>query len=120
MKNWIIRMLLLIGYCIPYAFFAINGDISSGTMLFYGIMIISLTLLSYIATKTKNVVILIIGNILSYLSSYLFMLQNQTEEWGWYFKPLTANTLLLTISIIALLLQCVFAYVYHGRQRKCE
>lgn len=120
MRDWIVRIFLLIGYCTPYAFLAMNGDASSGSMLFYGIMIICLALLSWIATKTKNVMILIIGNILSYLSSYLFMLQNQTEKWGWYFKPLTADMLLLTISIIAFLLQCVFVYAYNDRQRKSK
>lgn len=117
MKNWIIRLLLLIGYCIPYAFLAMNGDASYGTMLFYGVMIICLTFLTRGIIRTKNIAIIFIGNILSYLSSYLFMLQEQTEKWSWYFKPFTAGGLLLTLSIIAFLLQWGYA-VYISRSRQ--
>ena len=31
-KTWIIRALLLIAYCIPFAFLSVNGDATSGTM----------------------------------------------------------------------------------------
>ena len=31
-KTWIIRALLLIAYCIPFAFLSVNGDVTSGTM----------------------------------------------------------------------------------------
>ena len=37
-KSLIIRVLLLIAYCIPFAFLSVNGDATSGTMLFYGVM----------------------------------------------------------------------------------
>ena len=43
-KPWIIRALLLIAYCVPFAFLSVNGDATSGTMLFYGVMIASLLL----------------------------------------------------------------------------
>jgi len=32
-KNWLVRILLLIGYCVPYAFLSINGDATSGVAL---------------------------------------------------------------------------------------
>ena len=38
-KAWTIRAFLLIAYCIPFAFLSVNGDATSGTMLFYGLMI---------------------------------------------------------------------------------
>ena len=37
-KSWLIRALLLTAYCVPFAFFSVKGDITSGTMLYYGVM----------------------------------------------------------------------------------
>lgn len=34
-KSWLIRALLLTAYCVPFAFFSVKGDITSGTMLYY-------------------------------------------------------------------------------------
>ena len=46
-KTWIIRALLLIAYCVPFAFLSVNGDATSGTMLFYGVMIAGFALLCW-------------------------------------------------------------------------
>ena len=117
MHKWIIRILLLIGYCVPYAFLSMNGDATSGTMLFYVLMIISYALLCWIAIKSKQSAVVIVGNICSFLSSYFFILQYQTEKWSWYFKPFAANGLMITISVIAFLIQLVFVYKYNKKQR---
>ena len=37
-KSWLIRALLLTAYCVPFAFFSVKGDITSGTMVYYGVM----------------------------------------------------------------------------------
>lgn len=110
MKSWAVRILLLLGYCVPYAFLSMNGDTAYDTMLLYGVMIICFALLCWLSVKTQNSVIIIVGNILSCLSSYLFILQYQMEKWEWYFKPFSANSLLILLSIMALLLQAAFAY----------
>lgn len=34
-KSWLIRALLLTAYCVPFAFFSVKGDITSGTMVYY-------------------------------------------------------------------------------------
>ena len=57
-KTWIIGALLLIVYCVPFAFLSVNGDATSGTMLFYGIMIASFALLCWGALKTNNAAII--------------------------------------------------------------
>lgn len=108
--NWGVRILLCIGYSIPYGFFAMHGDVVSGTMLFYGVMIVCFAVLCYFSTKTANIKSLVVGNILSYFSSYGFMLGYQTEEWSWYFKPFTAHSLLVVLSVAALFLQLAFVY----------
>ena len=50
-KSWIIKALLLIAYCVPFAFLSVNGDATSGTMLFYGVMIVGFVLLCWGALK---------------------------------------------------------------------
>ena len=67
-KQWLIRACLLIAYCVPFAFLSVNGDATSGTMLFYGVMIAGFALLCWGALKTDNVAVLYIGNILSFAS----------------------------------------------------
>ena len=69
-KVWIIRELLLLAYCIPFAFFSVNGDAAFGTILFYGVMIVGFAILYLEALKTNNVAVLYIGNILSFISFY--------------------------------------------------
>ena len=44
-KSWLIRELLLTAYCVPFAFFSVKGDITSGTMVYYGVMIVSFVIL---------------------------------------------------------------------------
>ena len=68
-KEWIIRVFLLIAYCVPFAFLSVNGDATSGTILFYGVMIAGFALLGFGALKTNNVTVLYIGNVLSFVSS---------------------------------------------------
>ena len=62
-KKWIIRILLLIAYCVPYAFLSINGDANYGTMMFYGVMVVAFFLLCLVSIKTKNIAVIFIGNI---------------------------------------------------------
>lgn len=69
-KTTLIRILLLIAYCVPFAFLSVNGDATSGTMLFYGAMIVGIALLCWGAIKANIVAILYIGNVISFASSY--------------------------------------------------
>lgn len=100
-------------YCVPYGYLAMKGDAISGTMLFYGFMIAAFGLLYGMATKTNSRFLLIIGTILSFISSYLFTLRNLTEEWSWYFKPFTPFTptsLLILLTMVSFMLQIVLIF----------
>ena len=116
-KNWFIKILLLIGYCVPYAFLSINGDATSGTMLFYGVMVAAFTLLCWGSIKTKNMAIVFIGNILSFVSSYIVAALGNLEEMAWYFKPFTAQSLLITISIAATVIQAIVVVVCKAKDK---
>ncbi|MFR9542744.1 hypothetical protein RFF05_03925 [Bengtsoniella intestinalis] len=116
-NKWIISILLLIGYSIPFAFLAMIGDVLWWNMWFYLVMIIGFALLCFGAIKTKQYAMVFLGNIISCISSYLCIQQFQTEKWSWYFKPLTANMLMLVISVIVTLLQVMFVFQAYKKYR---
>ena len=106
-KTTLFRILLLIAYCVPFAFLSVNGDATSGTMLFYGVMIAGFALLCWGAIKTNNVAILYIGNVISFASSYGVAKLSGLEPMGHYFKPFTSYGLIIAISIVAIIIQTV-------------
>lgn len=111
-KTVLIRILLLFAYCIPYAFLSVNGDATSGTMLFYGVMIAGFSLLCLGAIKTNNVPILYIGNAVSFASSYAAAKLSGLEPMGHYFKPFTSYGLIIAISVVAIIIQTVIVLIY--------
>ncbi len=120
MKSWIKQILLLVGYSIPFPFLALYGDVTYGTMLFYGIMIVGLFLLCKVSIKFGYAKIVILGNILSYIFSYFLMLKVQTEMWSWYFKPFSSKGLLSIVSFMAFVIQMAFLYYSRVKQGNRE
>ena len=111
-KQWFIRACLLIAYCVPFSFLCVNGDASTGTMLYYGVMIAGFALLCWGALKTRNVPVLYVGNALSLASSYAVAKLTGLEPMGYYFKPFTAYSLMVTISVVAVIVQTVIVGYY--------
>ena len=116
-KVWRMRALLLIAYCVPFAFLAVNGDAASGTMLFYGVMIAGFSLLCWGALKTNNVAVLYIGNALSFASSYMAAKLSGLEPMGHYFKPFTSYSLIAAISVVAVIVHTIVVLIYRGKKR---
>ena len=110
-KTTLIRILLLIAYCVPFAFLSVNGDATSGTLLFYGVMIVGFVLLCWGAIKTSNVPILYIGNVISFASSYGIAKLSGLEPMGHYFKPFTSYGLIIAISVVAIIIQTVIVLI---------
>ena len=98
---------MLLGYAIPYAFLGMYGDAAFHTMALYLPMLTGLTLLCFIAIKTRNVAALLAGNALSFISSHSFTAYCSLENWSWYFKPFTPFGFLKAVSILALSLQVI-------------
>jgi len=94
-----------------------NGDATTGTLLFYVFMLLAFGILCFLSKKTNNIIVLLTGNALSTLSSHLFILHYQTEKWGWYFKPFTPDMLLIVISVVALSLQLFFIHNLRSKLR---
>lgn len=113
-----IKVLMLLVYSVPYVYLAMKGDATSGTMIFYGFMILCFGILCRTVIKTNNPIILIIGNILSFISSYLFTSRNlPSEEWSWYFKPTTPIGLLLIITIVSFIIQILFIFNFNKNKK---
>lgn len=119
-NSFLLKILLLAVYCIPYSFLSVNGDGTSGTMLFYGVMIAAFVMLCILSIKTHNVGIIVIGSILSGVSSYMTASLSGLEPMGHYFKPFTSHGLITMVSIIALVVQTAIALVYLLKQRKAK
>lgn len=115
MNKKAIKVLMLLAYCVPYGYLSMKGDFSSGTMIFYGLMIVCLGILLAIAIRTRNIIILVLGNILSFISSYIFISQNQTNDWGSYFKPFVSFDLLILITVVALVIQALFIFNFNKK-----
>ncbi len=119
-NSLLLKILLLAAYCVPYSFLAVNGDGTSGTMMFYGVMIVALIALCTLSIKTHNVWIVIVGSILSGVSSYLTASLSDLEPMGHYFKPFTSHGLITTVSVIAFAVQATIVLIYLSKQRKAK
>ena len=120
MKNSMIKGILITGYCVPFVFLAMNEDITVGTLWFYLVMAVGFGLLCYGSVKVRSPLIVVIGNILSFVSSYMFTCFLRTEKWGWYFKPFTPYQLLGVETIFVFLLQIVVVICALKKQREGE
>ena len=116
-KQWTIRALLLIVYCVPFAFLSVNGDATLGTMLFYGVMIAGFALLCCSALKTNNIAVLYIGNGLSFLSSYTAGKLSGLEPMGHYFKPFTSHSLIVVISVVVLVAHTIIILFFRTTKK---
>ena len=120
MKTNFIRALLLLGYCVPFVFLAMNEDATVGTLWFYLIMIIGFGALCYGSAKTKNSWIVVIGNNLSFASSCIFAWNFQTPKWEYYFKPFLPNQLIVFETVIALVIQIVISISIVRKNKEVE
>lgn len=101
-------ILLLAFYCIPFVFLSMYDDYKNYSMIVYGLMIIVILYLAFLAKRKSSFIVLLIANILSFLSSYSWVLRvNKIEEWEGYFKPLSSVQLLVLVTVLIVLLQVV-------------
>lgn len=117
-KAWTIRAFLLSAYYIPFVFLSVNGDATSGTMLFYGLMIAGFAFLCWEALKTNNIAVIYIDNILSFISSYAVAKLYGLELMGQYFKPLTSYSLIVSISVFVFIVNTIIVMIYRVKKRK--
>ena len=119
-KSWLIRVLLLIAYCVPFAYLSVKGDVTSGTMLYYAVMIVSFAILYRCALKTNNVPIIFIGNILSFISSYLTAKLTRLDPMEWYCKPFTSHSQIVAISVASRIIHAIIVWRRGRKQRNAQ
>lgn len=123
-KDKIINGIIFLGYCIPYSFVAMCGDINNRTMLFYGIMLVCLGVLCAAAYKRQIIYCAVTGSVLSAIISFICVCSFATEQWVGYFKPLTPATLSIGISTAAFILQLAAWFIIKKKstfmQREAE
>ena len=68
-------------------------------------MAAAFSLLYCAAVNTKNIAVLYIGNIVSYLSSWAAAKLYGLEPMGYYFKPFTSQSLMAAITIFVIAVQ---------------
>ena len=117
MKKLITRISLISGYCIPFVFLAMNEDAVTGTLWFYLVMILGFGALCYSCVKTKNTIIVVLGNLVSFVSSCIFAWFFQTEKWEYYFKPFLPNQLIIFETVIAFAIQIIVVLCLVKRNR---
>ena len=119
MRKNLIKLGIVLSCAMPYGFWAMYGDSTYGSRKNNLPWIVLYTAVSVIAAKTKNVKYLLLGNVLSFLCSYYFLLEHYVEEfYGWYFKPFSAAGFLRFITVIMLVYECILILVF--RKRKAE
>lgn len=102
------RLILLIGYCVPYIFLCLYGDAVWGTGIIYGVAVAALVALCFLACKTGNIKTVVLGNVFSFLTSQICAMLLGLEALNRYFEPFNAQILICICSVIAILIQ---AYV---------
>ena len=110
-KKWI-STLLLLGYCVPYAYFALWGDAKIGTTLLYGVLLAAHAVLCTLALKTHHAWAAIVGSALSGAVSLLFVRPSPLMEMNHYFKPFTAMQLTAAVSLIMFVIQAGAAVLW--------
>lgn len=115
MKRKVIAAALGAGYCVPMAFLAMCADAECGAAWAYAAMVAWLGGLCFGCIKTENRALAVVGNVLHFAASYVMVLLLQTERWSWYFKPFTAEGLVLAICVAAFVWQLI--WVLRGRKK---
>ena len=99
------KILLLVGYCIPYVFLCMYGDAAWGSGLVYGVAAAVLAVLCVVACKTGNIKLVVVGNIISYAVSELCVILFAEEKLSYYYESLNVHMLIGVCTVIAAMLQ---------------
>jgi len=91
-------------------------DLINSSMIGHGLMIATLIFLIFICKKTHNLHVGALGNIISFIASYLLLTSSTGEKWSYYFKPFTSVGFLIFVSIAIIILQLVVIGIIKSRK----
>ncbi|MED3830238.1 hypothetical protein P4575_20615 [Priestia megaterium] len=105
----LLSILILLLYCIPYVYLSMHNDFASHSMLMYGIMLISVSILAGASGYLGVWIPVILGNIGSIsVSYYLNSKMISVPWWENYFVPLFSVRLFILVSCLIVILQFIF------------
>ncbi|MGL5651667.1 MAG: hypothetical protein ACRDDE_07920 [Paraclostridium sp.] len=120
MKKHIISILILLIYGTPFAFISMYLDYTQRSMLGYLLMISAYIFLSCIHIFNNNKFIIFLGNIISFVLSYLLANRIPSDGWDGYFKPFWHNDFIIFITILSILLQLFFKILVKKKTKSKE
>lgn len=106
-------------YCIPYVYLSIRKDFEDDSKINYIIMAMVTVILSYLSGLIRADLSLILGNIVSFSTSYFYnALRLPDPKWEKYFSPVTSVEQIVLISLAALVLQMIVYTVARKRAKR--
>ena len=106
-------------YCIPYVYLSIRKDFEDDSKINYIIMAMVTVVLSYLSGLIRTDLSLILGNIVSFSTSYFYnALRLPDPKWEKYFSPVTSVEQIVLISLAALVLQMIVYTVARKRAKR--
>ena len=106
-------------YCIPYVYLSIRKDFEDDSKINYIIMAMVTVVLSYLIGLIRADLSLILGNIVSFSTSYFYnALRLPDPKWEKYFSPVTSVEQIVLISLAALVLQMIVYTVARKRAKR--
>lgn len=105
------KVLIVAACCIPYAFLALYGDAVYGTLAFYAILIAASAIICYSSIRTRNILLLYLGNVASFGVSLAATLLSGLNQMNWYFKPFTDVSLVIAISALTVVIHTIFVII---------
>ncbi|MEQ7803836.1 hypothetical protein C2I27_06740 [Priestia megaterium] len=106
-------------YCIPYVYLSIRKDFEDDSKINYIIMAMVTVVLSYLSGLIRADLSLILGNIVSFSTSYFYnALRLPDSKWEKYFSPVTSVEQIVLISLAALVLQMIVYTVARKRAKR--
>ncbi len=106
-------------YCIPYVYLSIRKDFEDDSKINYIIMAMVTVVLSYLSGLIRADLSLILGNIVSFSTSYFYnALRLPDPKWEKYFSPVTSVEQIVLISLTALVLQMIVYTVARKRAKR--
>ncbi|MQR86490.1 hypothetical protein GFV16_11255 [Bacillus megaterium] len=106
-------------YCIPYVYLSIRKDFEDDSKINYIIMAMVTVVLSYLSGLIRADLSLILGNIVSFSTSYFYnALRLPDPKWEKYFSPVTSVEQIVLISLAALVLQMIVYTLARKRAKR--
>ncbi|MEW4279846.1 hypothetical protein [Priestia megaterium] len=106
-------------YCIPYVYLSIRKDFEDDSKINYIIMAMVTVVLSYLSGLIRADLSLILGNIVSFSTSYFYnALRLPDPKWEKYFSPVTSVEQIVLISLAALVLQVIIYTLARKRAKR--